>query len=181
MAKSKLYEKTISSRKIYKGRIISLREDTVRLPDKKTSRREIVEHPGAVAVVAMTGKNKIIFVRQFRKATGEELLEIPAGLVHKGESYSAAAGRELEEETGFKAKKVTKIFEGYSSPGYSSEVIRFFLAVGLVKTAKLCDQDEFIEVEIISVKKALGLIKTGKIRDNKTIIGVLIASTWKNS
>lgn len=180
MKKSKLYEKTISTRSIYKGRIINLREDTVMLPDNGVSKREIVEHPGAVAVIAITRDKKMIFVRQFRKATGEELFEIPAGLVNKGESDKAAAARELEEEAGYRAKKVKEVFGAYSSPGYSSEVIRYLVATDLVKTQAGGDHDEFIEVDILPIKKALALVKKGKIKDNKTIVGIMIAEKWKN-
>jgi len=175
VSKSKFYEKTLSSKRIYEGRIVSLRDDTVELPGGRKSHREIVEHPGAVAIAALTSDNKLVLIRQFRKPAEEELLEIPAGLVHKGESPQAAAARELEEEAGFKAGKITPLFAAYSSPGYSSEVIRYFLATDLVKTGQKNEEDEFIGVELVPVSDAFRLVEDGKIKDNKTIIGVMIA------
>jgi len=180
MAKSRLFERTRSTRWIYKGRIVSLKEDTVRLPDGNTSKREVVLHPGAVAVIAILPSDRIVLVRQFRKATEQELLEIPAGLAHKGESFPAAARRELEEEAGYLAKNVKPVFTGFTSPGYSSEVIRFFLATGLKKTKAGGDRDEFIDVEVMPISRAIKLASSGKIRDNKTMIGILLAEKWKN-
>ncbi len=175
MSKSKFFEKTLSTNYIYKGRIVSLREDMVELPDGRSSKREIVEHPGAVAIIALTSEDKLVLIRQFRKPAEEELLEIPAGLVHKGEAPQTAAARELEEEAGFKTGKITPVFAAYSSPGYSSEVIRYFLATDLVKTAQKSEEDEFIGVEPVPVADAFKLVRDGKIKDNKTIIGVMIA------
>ncbi len=171
----KLYEKTIKSRRIYKGRIVGLREDTVKLPTGKVAKREIVEHRGAVAVVALFGKDKIVLIRQYRKPAEAPIIEIPAGLVKKGESSSRAALRELEEETGFKAKKIKKVFEGYSSPGYSTEVIQFFVARDLKRTIQRYEEDELIQVKVFSMRSCLNMVKKGKIRDNKTIIGIMIA------
>jgi len=173
---SKQVEKTLKTKRIYKGRIVSLREDTVKLPTGKITKREIVEHKGAVAVVALYGKDKIVLIRQYRKPAKASLFEIPAGLVRKGEKPSQAALRELEEETGFRAKIIKKIIEGYSSPGYSTEIIRFFLARNLKKVKQRFEEDELIDVEIFSIKSCLGMIRNGKIRDLKTIIGVMIAA-----
>lgn len=181
MRKGKYFEKTLSTRWFHKGRIVSLREDLVKLPDGRTSKREIVLHPGAVAVVALTKENKMVFVKQFRKPTGEELLEIPAGLARKGESFKDAAGRELEEETGCRAKNIKPVLSAFSSPGYSSEVIRYFFARGLIKTRQGGDRDEFIDVKVLSVPKAMKMVFDGKIKDNKTIIGIFLAARWINT
>jgi ADP-ribose pyrophosphatase len=178
MKKRKLFERTLSTSPIYNGRIISVREDTVLLPDKKTSKREIVTHPGAVAVIALTRKNEIVLIRQFRKPAEEALLEIPAGLFHKGESLKAAAKRELEEETGLAAGRISKVLSAFSSPGYSSEVIYYFLAKDLLRTKQNNDHDEFIDVEIMPVKKAVKLVGDGRVRDNKTIIGIMLANEF---
>jgi len=168
-----MHERTIKSRKIYSGRIIKFREDKVLLSNGVVSHREIVEHPGAVAILAVTKDKKMILIRQFRKSAERVLFEIPAGLVHKGEDPARAAGRELIEESGYKAKKIKQLFYGYSSPGYSTEIIRFYLASDLVKVGQNYDHDEMIEVDIFPIKKCLEMVKKGKIHDNKTILAIL--------
>jgi len=171
----KFKEKTLKKRRIYKGRIVSLREDTVKLSTGRVAKREIVEHKGAVAIIAICGKDKIVLVKQFRKPADRVLYEIPAGLANKGESDPAAAKRELEEETGFLAGRVKKVFEGYSSPGYSTEVIKFFVATNLKKTKQRSDDDELIDVMVIPIRSCSSLIKKGMIKDNKTLIGIMLA------
>ncbi|MFC1559737.1 NUDIX hydrolase [Candidatus Margulisiibacteriota bacterium] len=172
-------EETISSKRIFKGRIVGLREDTVKLPDGMVAKREIVEHPGAVTVVALTEKNEIVLVKQYRKPAEDVLLELPAGLAKKGEKGVDAAKRELEEETGFVAKNIRKVMEGYSSPGYSTEVIKFYLATDMTLSEQKGDDDERIEVKLLKVEDAGKLIKSGEIRDNKTIIGINLAMNIK--
>lgn len=172
-----MFEKTLKTKRIYRGRIVSLREDTVKLTNGVISKREIVEHPGAVAVIAVTKDKKIILINQFRKPANKVLLEMPAGLVHKGESLVNGARRELTEETGYIAGRIKKVFQGYSSPGYSTEVISFYLATDLKKSRQNCDVDEIIRVKILPIKKCLKMLKDGKIRDNKTAIGIMMADT----
>jgi ADP-ribose pyrophosphatase len=169
-------ERTLKTRKIFKGRIIALREDTVKLNNGVTSKREIVEHPGAVAVIAITNDKKMVLIRQFRKTAEKVLIEIPAGLVHKGESDINGARRELTEETGYVAGRIREIYGGYSSPGFSTEVIKFYLATGLKKTKQNCDIDEMIKVQLYPVKQCLKMLMSGKIKDNKTAVGILLAN-----
>ena len=107
------------------------------------------------------------------------MIEIPAGLVKQGEKEEEAARRELEEETGFVAKNIKKVAAAYASPGYSSELIKYYLATGLVREKQKYDEDEHIKVEVLKVKDALLLIKKNQIRDNKTIIGINIARDIK--
>ena len=171
-----MFEKTLKQKRIYKGRIVGLREDTVKLINGIVSKREIVEHPGAVAVIAITKDGKLVLIRQFRKPAEKVLLEIPAGLVHKGESDLEGARRELMEESGYKAGKIRRIFVGYSSPGYSTELMKFFVATDLVKTSQNCDVDEIINVKLYPIKQCLKMLKSGKIRDNKTAIGIMLAN-----
>jgi ADP-ribose pyrophosphatase len=175
-----MFEKTIRSKEIYKGRIIRVREDTVKLSNGVISKREIVEHPGAVAVIAITKKKELVLIRQFRKSADKVLLEIPAGLVHKGESKLHGAKRELLEETGYKAKKIKFLFGGYSSPGISDEIIEFYLATDLMSAEQNCDFDEIIDVVHVPLNKCWDLIKKGKLRDNKSIVGILYALQWMN-
>jgi ADP-ribose pyrophosphatase len=171
----KFSEKLISSKRIFDGRLLGVRVDTVKVANGLETTREIVEHPGAVAVVAVTGNNELVLVRQFRTPTGEALLELPAGVPHKGEKREESARRELAEETGYHARNVKKIWEGYASPGYSNELIEFFLATEFEQRPPAPDEDEFVEPELVGLGAAWELVKAGKVRDNKTIIGILIA------
>jgi ADP-ribose pyrophosphatase len=170
-----LKEKALDCKTVFEGRLLKVRLDTVKLYDGTISTREVVEHPGAVAVIAITADNKLVLVRQYRRPMDEILLEIPAGVPNPGESGEAAALRELEEETGYRAGRIEKLFEGYASPGYSNELIQFFLAGDLKKYAPKTDEDERIEVELHDLGQGLDLIKAGKIRDNKSIIGMFVA------
>jgi ADP-ribose pyrophosphatase len=174
----KLSEKQVKSERLYKGTLLGLRRDTVQLPNGKKTTREIVEHPGAVAVVAITKDKELILIRQFRKPTEQVLIEIPAGVPKKDEKGEKTAVRELEEETGFCARKVRKIWEGFVSPGYSDELIRFYLAEDMHRVKTQLDEDEFIEVDLVDIDACVDMLKNGKIRDNKTMIGIVIAEKY---
>jgi len=171
-----LIEKEIKRKMLYKGHLINLREDVVKTAAGKESRREIVEHPGAVAIIAITNDDEIILIQQFRKAAEQVLIEIPAGVPDKGEKEEEAARRELEEETGYHAKKVKKIWEGYVTPGYSDECLKYYLAQDMIETKQRLDGDEAIDVMLVDIEAAVDLVKTGKIIDNKTAIGIWLAS-----
>lgn len=125
-----LTEKTVEKHTLYKGFIINLRVDDALLPDGRPCKREMVEHPGGAAVLCVED-GKVLLVRQFRYAYGEELLEIPAGKLDKGEDPAHAAARELEEETGRVAERVEKLFTLYPTPGYTNEKLHVFLAHGV--------------------------------------------------
>jgi len=172
---AKLGEKKISSKKVFSGRLLKLRVDTVKLPNGVRTTREIVAHPGAVTIIALTDRNELVLVRQFRTAAGEVLLELPAGVPFKGEQGERTAKRELEEETGYRAKSVKKVYAGYASPGYSDELIQFYFARGLKKYKQMTEEDELIDVELVDLGLCLDLVKTGRIKDNKTVAGILIA------
>ncbi len=167
-------EKTIQTKKIYDGKIINLRVDEVELPNGKTSMREIVEHPGAVAIVAITLEKKVLFVKQFRKAIEEELLEIPAGKLDQGEDPYDAAIRELEEESGYRAEALKKLGSIYTSPGFADEIIHIYLADRLIPTMQNPDEDEFLSVFQFTWEEIQQMIVTGEIKDAKTITGLLM-------
>jgi len=166
-------EKTMKCERVYEGRIINVRVDTVELPNKKYSKREIVEHPGAVGIVPVTKDKKIILVKQFRKPVEEILLEIPAGKIESQEDPYKCALRELEEETGFTTDRVEKLLEFYSTPGFSNEVIHIYLAENLEIGNINLDEDENIEIIKLSIEEVLDKIQTGEIKDAKTIVGIL--------
>jgi len=174
----KFEEKEIESKRIFKGRLLGLRVDTVEFSNGKRSTREIVEHPGAVAIVAITDDKEIVLVRQYRKATGEILIEIPAGVPLAGEKGEDAAQRELEEETGYHARKISRLWDGYTSPGYSNEMIHYFLAQDMNRTKQNTDEDEFVEVDLVDIETALDLARTGRVKDNKTLIGIMLADKF---
>lgn len=174
-------EKTMKSEKIYEGRILNLRLDTVELPDKKYAKREIVEHPGAVAIIPVTDENEVVLVKQFRKAIESQLLEIPAGKVEHGENPVNCAIRELKEETGYSAKDIQFLFEFYTSPGFSNEKMHLFLAKGLTEGESQPENDEYIVVEKIKLDKLIEMINNGELSDSKTIVGILTLNNILNN
>lgn len=166
-------EKTMKSEKIYEGKILNLRVDTVELPDKKYGKREIVEHPGAVAIIPITDNGEIILVKQYRKAIEKELLEIPAGKLEIDEEPKTCAIRELKEETGITANQIEFLFEFYTSPGFSNEKIYLFIAKNLNYGEPAFDEDEYIDIITIKLEKLISMVNNGLISDSKTIIGIL--------
>jgi len=168
-------EKTIHSEMIFQGKMINLRVDTVQLPDEKVATREIIEHPGAVAIIPITSDNKIIMVRQYRKPVEDFLLEIPAGKLEYNEKTELCARRELEEETGYSAERMEYLFSFYSTPGFSNEIMHLFIAQKLIQGETKPDEDEYLSIECYSLNELLEMIFNGRIKDSKTIIGILAA------
>lgn len=171
-----MHEKTLKTARIYEGKIINVRVDTVELPDQKYSKREIVEHSGASAVVPITREGEVVLVKQFRKPVEAVLLEIPAGRLETKESAEKCALRELAEETGFQAGRLEPLISYYSSPGFSNEVIHLFLAQDLTEGSAQPDEDEYLEIIKVPLNEALKMIDSGAIQDSKTIIGLLMAA-----
>lgn len=169
-------EKTLSTERIYDGAILNLRKDLVTVKDGKTSYREIVEHNGGVALAALTDEGKLLIVRQYRKAPDKATLELPAGKKEKGEDPELTASRELREETGYTATKLTHLTSFYSSIGYSTEKIHIYLATGLVPGQTDFDENEAIEIYEYDVETLLTMIEAGEIEDAKTIIGIMMVA-----
>ena len=164
-------------KRVYDGIVIGIDVYDLTIEGRKV-KREIIKHPGAAAMLAFDEKNRIILVRQHRYPHGY-VLEIPAGTLEKGESPKACALREIQEETGYKAKRMTHLVTYYPSIGYNTEAIHCFVASGLTQVKKKLDTDEFITVKKIELSKLLKMIKTGKIIDSKTICAVMIYAAKK--
>lgn len=167
-------ETIVSSREIYQGRILRLKVNEVRLPNGKVATREIVEHPGAVVMVALDQFERVAMVRQFRSAIGQDLLELPAGTREPGEGPLECAKRELAEETGLQARTWASLTEFYSAPGFCTEKLHLYFATDLRATPSQPDEDERIQREWISLNAVPELIATGQIRDAKSIAGLLM-------
>lgn len=171
---SSFEEKTIKSEKIFSGKIISLQIDDVELPNGKHSKRELIKHPGAVAVIAITDEGKIVMVEQYRKALERDVVEIPAGKLEKGEEPALCAKRELEEETGYVCKSLDWLISFYTSPGFADEIVHLYVARGLEKKEDAAppDEDEFVTLVELTLEEALQYIEERKIYDAKTAYAV---------
>jgi ADP-ribose pyrophosphatase len=165
-------EKTIASKVVYDGRALKLRVDEVLKPNGKTTTREIVEHKDCVAVVVLDHKDNVILVRQYRKAVGKHLLEIPAGSIDNGEQPIAAVRRELQEEIGYLPNKIDKLGGFYSSPGFCTEYLHLYLATYLIPSRLEAEDTEDIKVERVPLSKIPDLIASGEICDAKSIAGL---------
>ena len=165
-------ERPTSTNRIYDGRVLNLRVDKVTLDGGLAATREVVEHPGATAIVPLKENNQVVLVRQYRYPINTELLEIPAGTLERGEPPDTCARRELKEETGFVCNELTKIFECYIAPGYSTEKIHFYIAKKLVRELSNPDEDERIKVEEFPLSEVLEKIRNGEICDAKTICAI---------
>ena len=174
-------EKTLETEQVFKGRVLDVQRLTVELDSGDSGTREIVYHGGGVCVLARTADNKLLFVRQFRKAAEKELLEIPAGKLEKGEDPEKCGLRELEEETGYSCRIFKKLTHFYPTPGYSSEIIHIYFADVLVKGKQHLDEDEFLSVESYTLAEAEEMIKNGEITDGKTIIAILMGKELVNA
>ncbi len=168
-------ERVLGTRRVYDGRVVSLRVDEVTLPGGGKTQREIVEHHGAVAVVPVAGRD-VYLVRQYRRAAGRALLEIPAGTLEPGERPVQALRRELAEEIGVRAARVRRLAAFYPSPGFLTEIVHLYLATGLRPARRQAEEDEDLEVVRVSLGRAMSLVNRGEIRDAKSIIGLLMAS-----
>ncbi|WP_339062569.1 NUDIX hydrolase [Tepidibacillus marianensis] len=165
-------EITLSSQPIYDGKIIKLSVDTVQLPNGKQATREIVRHPGAIGILAVTEENRILLVKQFRKPIDQELFEIPAGKLEPNEDPKESAIRELKEETGYSATNMVQFTKFYTSPGFADELIYLYRAEGIHAGIANPDEDEFVELLEFTLEECLEMIQNGKIIDAKTIVTI---------
>lgn len=170
-----LTEKTLSSEKIFDGRILHVRRDTVLLPNGHESTREVVDHPGGVCVLALDGQQRVLVVSQYRYPYEQVLTELPAGKLEYGEDPAQAAVRELREETGAVAGQFESLGELYPSPGYCGEIIRMYLARDLSFGDTDPDEDEFLNLERVPFEQMVERVLSGELKDAKTIAAVLKA------
>jgi len=173
MSQIKKFE-LISSEIGFQGRAFTLRKDYLRTPDGREVVYEIIDHPGAVTIIPVTNEGKILFVHQYRPATGMVLLELPAGTLNPGEDPAECAAREVREETGMAARKLTHLGNLWLAPGYSTEYLRYYLAEDLYPAPLEQDEDEFIEVEAIRIEDAFAMIPRGELVDAKSLAGLMM-------
>lgn len=169
-----LEEKTISSDRVYTGKVITLKVDTVEIPGQGYQKRELVEVGGVVGIVAITDDNKVVLVKQFRKPIEKPIFEIPAGKLEKNESPKECAERELKEETGYSAKNIKLIHKFFTSAGFSNEIMFVYLATGLTPGENNLDADEFLDVYEIELEEAYNMVLKNDVEDAKTSIGLLL-------
>lgn len=172
MAAEDLTEKQLSSRSVYQGTLLHVKEDQVELPDGNCSTREYILHPGAVVVIPILANGDVVMERQFRYPLCRDLYELPAGKLDPGENPLSCARRELLEETGYIAEKWRFVATIHPCIGYSDEVMSLYLAQNLSLGEHSRDGDEFLEVLHLPVQEALEWVRTGRITDVKTVIGL---------
>ena len=166
-----LEEKLVKRNEIYKGNVIKVEENTVELPNGNHATREVVYHKGAVCVIAVVD-DYMYFVRQFRFAPDEILLEIPAGKIEFDEAPEVTAHKELKEEIGGVAEVIKKVHEFYVSPGFSNELVYLYEAGGIRIESQALEDDEFLELEKIHISKLEDLLRSGRVRDAKSIVAI---------
>ena len=170
-----LKEKTIQTKTVYKGAFLTLVSDEVLLPNGSTSTREWIKHPGAVCCIPIFPDGKIGLIKQYRYAVKEQMIEIPAGKLDQNETPEKCALRELEEEIGYKASKLTFLANIHPAIGFTDEKMWLYLAEDLIKTKQSLDADEFLSLFPTKLEEAVEMVWKGEITDVKTIIGILWA------
>ncbi|HXN05981.1 MAG TPA: NUDIX hydrolase [Nitrospiria bacterium] len=168
-------KKSRESKRVYDGKLLKIELDRVTLPNGNVADLEMIHHPGASAVVPLLEDGNILLVHQYRYAAGGFIFEIPAGKLDSGEDPLACAGRELEEETGYRAGRYTKLLSFLTTPGFCDEVIHIYIAEDLVPGKQDLEENEVLEIRKIPFTKTMEMIASGEIRDGKTIIGLQAA------
>lgn len=169
-----LSEEILDSKLVWRGDFLAVDDVTVRLPNGKVAHRDVVRHPGAVAVIALTDEGKLVMVHQYRTALEQVTLEIPAGKLDLGEDPAHAAARELLEETGYMAARMAHLGQIAMAAGYSDEIIHLYMAMGLSFAGARPDPDEFVHVDLIDLDEVVDMVLDGKIIDSKTVAGVML-------
>jgi len=172
---TELKESTVSSETVYDGTFLDVRKDIVNLPDGNTSTREWINHPGAACIIPIMSDGKLALIKQYRYPVQSTMIELPAGKLDIGEKPEVCAIRELEEEIGYLADKLTFVTKIHPAIGFANEEMWIFLAENLVKSQKNTDHDEFVELMPTPIEDAIRMVWNGAITDVKTIIGVLWA------
>jgi ADP-ribose pyrophosphatase len=183
MSERDLTERTLSSKMVYRGKLLEVREDQVELPDGKTSWREYIVHPGAAVMLAMPDAATVVMERQYRYPLRQHVYELPAGKIDPGEDPLRTAQRELLEETGYRARQWRHLLTTYPVVGYANERIELYLARELEYVGHALDEGEFLDVFTMPLIEALDWVRSGRIIESKTIMALLIAEriaadTW---
>lgn len=169
-----LEEQILGCETVWQGAYLRAEDVSVMLPNGSKARRDVIRHPGAVAVIALTDAGKIVCVRQYRTALEQVTLEIPAGKLNPGEAPEVAAARELLEETGYLADRVAYLAPVALAPGYSDEILHLFMAMGLHFEGSCPDDDEFVAVDLVDLGEMVDAVLDGRVVDAKTAMGVLL-------
>lgn len=177
---SHLREDKIDSEQVFRGKLLDVRRDSVRLPNGGTATREYVVHPGAVLIVPMLDDGSLVVERQYRYPLSRVLIEFPAGKIDPGESTLRCAARELAEETGYSAAEWARAGILHNAIAYSNEGIEVWFARGLSLGSQLLDEGEFLEVHTATLDELLALAERGEITDAKTLIALLWLQNWQS-
>lgn len=167
--------KSLNSEIVYPGRAFTIRRDTLRLPDGRETRLDIVDHVGSVVILPIDDQGNLLFVRQYRHAARQDLLELPAGTLDEGEAPETCARRELREETGMAAGQLAYLGGFFLAPGYSTEYMHVYLATDLRPDPLEADADEFLTVESIPLAESLAMARRGEMPDAKSLAALLLA------
>lgn len=169
-----LYEAPVSSETVFKGALLHVRRDSVRLPDGRPAKREYIDHPGAAVVVPILADGRVLLERQYRHAVGRVFIELPAGKREPGEDALATAKRELLEETGYRAARWEHLATVHPAVTYTNEALELFLARDLAHVGAQLDDGEFVETFAATVDEALEWVARGELTDAKTLVGLLL-------
>ena len=175
-----LKETHLNSTHIFKGRLLDVWSDEVKLPNGHNSVREYIKHPGAVVIIPVLPNDSLLLIRQFRYPMSELEIELPAGKIDEDESLDETANRELKEETGYISNKLTRLAEIHPCIGYSNERMWLYLAEDLTEVGAEPDPDEFVELMPLSLDECIAMLKRGEIKDTKTIVGLFWAEKILN-